>query len=100
MPMHVDAANAGEAALCRGMGPAICSARTQGLACLERQAAVLASCSHVLPGTTCPPAGLVAPLCKPDVVFDFRLKHVQSINVSGHKYVATLGGGLCRGCGR
>lgn len=31
-------------------------------------------------------AGLVAPLCKPDTVFDFRLKHVVSINVSGHKY--------------
>lgn len=30
-------------------------------------------------------AGLVAPLCKPDTVFDFRLKHVVSINVSGHK---------------
>lgn len=31
------------------------------------------------------PAGLVAPLCKPDVVFDFRLPSVMSINVSGHK---------------
>ncbi|KAL4443896.1 hypothetical protein ABPG75_011633 [Micractinium tetrahymenae] len=31
-------------------------------------------------------AGLVAPLCKPDTIFDFRLKHVVSINVSGHKY--------------
>ncbi|PSC74807.1 glutamate decarboxylase [Micractinium conductrix] len=31
-------------------------------------------------------AGLVAPLCRPDVLFDFRLRHVASINVSGHKY--------------
>ncbi|PRW60590.1 Glutamate decarboxylase [Chlorella sorokiniana] len=37
-------------------------------------------------------AGLVAPLCKPEVVFDFRLKHVVSINVSGHKYGGTFCG--------
>jgi glutamate decarboxylase len=29
---------------------------------------------------------LVAPFLDPDVVWDFRLKRVQSINVSGHKY--------------
>lgn len=31
-------------------------------------------------------AGLIAPLCQPDVLFDFQLPHVVSINLSGHKY--------------
>ncbi len=30
--------------------------------------------------------GLVAPFLEPDLVWDFRLKLVRSINVSGHKY--------------
>lgn len=30
--------------------------------------------------------GLVAPLIKPDFMFDFRLPHVKSISLSGHKY--------------
>lgn len=33
--------------------------------------------------------GFVAPFAAPDLVWDFRLEHVVSINVSGHKY------GLC-----
>lgn len=30
--------------------------------------------------------GFVAPFTKPDLVWDFRLEKVVSINVSGHKY--------------
>ncbi|GAA3455830.1 glutamate decarboxylase [Dactylosporangium matsuzakiense] len=30
--------------------------------------------------------GMVAPFCDPDLVWDFRLPRVASINVSGHKY--------------
>ncbi len=30
--------------------------------------------------------GFVLPFLKPDLVWDFRLPHVRSINVSGHKY--------------
>ena len=30
--------------------------------------------------------GMVAPFLYPDVKWDFRLKHVKSINISGHKY--------------
>lgn len=41
--------------------------------------------AHLTPPSWPRHAGLVAPLCRPEVVFDFRLKHVVSINVSGHK---------------
>ena len=30
--------------------------------------------------------GFIAPFIYPDFAFDFRLKNVKSINVSGHKY--------------
>ncbi|KAK9373142.1 pyridoxal phosphate-dependent transferase [Lipomyces chichibuensis] len=30
--------------------------------------------------------GFIAPFCHPNTVWDFRLKRVQSINTSGHKY--------------
>ncbi len=30
--------------------------------------------------------GFVAPFCQPDLLWDFRLPRVQSINASGHKY--------------
>lgn len=29
--------------------------------------------------------GMIAPLLRPELPWDFRLKHVVSINVSGHK---------------
>ncbi len=38
--------------------------------------------------------GFLAPFCAPDVVFDFRLERVKSINASGHKFgLAPLGAG-------
>jgi glutamate decarboxylase len=38
--------------------------------------------------------GFLAPFCAPDVVFDFRLPRVRSINASGHKFgLAPLGAG-------
>lgn len=36
--------------------------------------------------------GFVAPFAYPDLVWDFRLPRVQSINASGHKYGASLVG--------
>ncbi|MCC8036425.1 MAG: glutamate decarboxylase [Rikenellaceae bacterium] len=30
--------------------------------------------------------GFIAPFCQPDIVWDFRLPRVKSINASGHKY--------------
>jgi len=36
--------------------------------------------------------GFVAPFANPDLVWDFRLPHVCSINVSGHKYGLTYAG--------
>ncbi|KAI8374989.1 glutamate decarboxylase [Choanephora cucurbitarum] len=36
--------------------------------------------------------GMVAPFVNPDLVWDFRLKRVVSINVSGHKYGLTYAG--------
>jgi len=36
--------------------------------------------------------GFVAPFTNPDLVWDFRLPHVCSINVSGHKYGLTYAG--------
>jgi glutamate decarboxylase len=32
--------------------------------------------------------GFIAPFLYPDLAWDFRLKNVKSINVSGHKYGA------------
>ena len=38
--------------------------------------------------------GFLAPFCAPDLVWDFRLPRVKSINASGHKFgLAPLGGG-------
>src|SRR5207253_7255966 len=38
--------------------------------------------------------GFLAPFCAPDLVWDFRLPRVKSINTSGHKYgLAPLGCG-------
>jgi glutamate decarboxylase len=38
--------------------------------------------------------GFLAPFCAPEVVFDFRLPRVKSINASGHKFgLAPLGSG-------
>jgi glutamate decarboxylase len=38
--------------------------------------------------------GFLAPFCAPDVLFDFRLPRVKSINASGHKFgLAPLGAG-------
>ncbi|MBB6171260.1 glutamate decarboxylase [Nocardiopsis mwathae] len=38
--------------------------------------------------------GFIAPFCQPDLVWDFRLERVASINTSGHKYgLAPLGVG-------
>lgn len=40
--------------------------------------------------------GFLAPFCAPDIVWDFRLPRVKSINASGHKYgLAPLGTGWC-----
>ena len=36
--------------------------------------------------STAPPAGSIAPFLDPDLVWDFRLPRVPSINASGHKY--------------
>ena len=36
--------------------------------------------------STARPGGFVAPFLDPDLVWDFRLPRVQSINASGHKY--------------
>ena len=36
--------------------------------------------------------GFIAPFLKPDLLWDFRLKHVKSINVSFHKYGGTFPG--------
>ena len=36
--------------------------------------------------STAPPAALIAPFLDPDLVWDFRLPRVASINTSGHKY--------------
>lgn len=37
-------------------------------------------------------AGLVIPLIRPELVWDFQLSHVMSINFSGHKYGGTFCG--------
>ena len=38
--------------------------------------------------------GFLAPFCQPDIVWDFRLPRVKSINASGHKFgLAPLGVG-------
>lgn len=34
--------------------------------------------------------GFVAPFIYPDLEFDFRLKNVNSVSASGHKYVCTV----------
>ncbi|MHC5653919.1 glutamate decarboxylase [Stappia sp.] len=40
--------------------------------------------------------GFLAPFCAPDIVWDFRLPRVKSINASGHKFgLAPLGTGWC-----
>ena len=40
--------------------------------------------------------GFLAPFCAPDIVWDFRLPRVRSINASGHKFgLAPLGTGWC-----
>ena len=43
--------------------------------------------------------GFLAPFCAPDVLFDFRLPRVKSINASGHKFgLAPLGAGWVVWC--
>ena len=42
--------------------------------------------------TSTPPRGFVVPFLHPDLVWDFRLPRVVSINVSGHKYGLTYPG--------
>ncbi len=37
--------------------------------------------------------GFIAPFLYPDLLWDFRLPNVKSINVSGHKYVGGVGEG-------